>query len=205
MKLNVSFAAEEFSEGTDGDIDVVVDRVSENRSPFFFDANDRHGNVSDLQNLPDRIDPAEELFLNVAPDNANHRGVIHFMGCEKSTCGNGLVFDLSHAGRRAHDLSSKELALSVLQIEVRTDVGSNFGASGAVCEQPFIVVKTQGFVPLPRAIPVFLAPFPLMGKARNHEMVYSENLGHRADDVAVESADRSPNNDHRSHTNDDSN
>src|SRR5205085_5131094 len=74
-----SVASEELQVGGDGNVDVPIERVAEERPALFFDAHHAHRQAADFQGLSDCIDVRKELVLDVAAEHDHECRTLYFI------------------------------------------------------------------------------------------------------------------------------
>ncbi len=203
VELNIPVAPQYLAESRNGNVDVIVNGLPEERSAHLFHANDRDGHVADFQGLSDGIDTFEEFGSDVAADNGDRSGVFNFMGGDKTSNDDGLILDLAHVGGDSGDLGAKQFFVAVLHVDVVTGLRSDFLALAAIRREPLVVRNPEFLVALYRSIPVLIGPFSLMGESVHHEVIDAQDPGNRGHDVRVKAADRRPDDHDRRHADND--
>src|SRR5437763_237236 len=80
------------------DVYIIVHRIAEHRATLFYDANDRHRQVSDFQRLSDWVFAGKEFLFQIIAENANHLGALDLVRQDEAPFANRLVFDIGHVG-----------------------------------------------------------------------------------------------------------
>src|SRR5690349_15070910 len=109
-------ATEDLHVRRDGNVDVTVERVAEERASLFFNADDSQGQSAQFQDLSNRISIWEELVFHVSAEYANERRATHFIVGNEPAGLNGFVLDVGHGRGRAHHAGAGKLDAVLFQV-----------------------------------------------------------------------------------------
>src|ERR1043166_7939637 len=107
-------------------VNVAVNRITEECPPLLFDAHNAHRQSTNLQCLSDRILVRKKLILDIAAQNDHKSRALNFIGRDKASVFNGLVFDVNHVCGCTKNDSSWELNSILLQISAASSRSTNF-------------------------------------------------------------------------------
>src|ERR1051325_944934 len=196
-------AAEDLKVRGYGNVDVTIERVAEERTALFFNADNAHRQAAHFQCLPERILVRKKFVFDITTQHDHECGAFDLVIGDEASLGDGFVFDINHVGAVAKDLRARKLDSVLPQISAGADARAHVRARRAVIAHPLVIVPVEPFVAPVSSLKLFVVHLAGEGHAGDHEVIAAEYLADFVDYIGVETADGSSDRDHRGDADDD--